>query len=599
MNTQLKTRFISYRLAVSQLSGAMLRNLPGKAAGTIALTGLLISGCAQQPSQPDSILQSHQADLPAVEYTQGELNRETLYDLIIAELAGQEEQYELSLANYIRQSRLTKDPAIAKRATYIAQYINKPQRMLEAATLWQEAEPDNAEPYQIAASILLQQGDFDHALPLLNKALDHSNPQTLQMIANSSGKLSQKERQAYIDVLSEKNTTKANPTLLTTLGILYKSNNQPGPASKAFDQAIELSPKHHGALFQKAELLRKQGKVKQALGLLEGVIEGKQAEQQLHTLYIQLLFQDDQNEKAVKQANLLLELRRAEPQLGFYLALLMLEKDLIEDSEAVFKKILNRYPQNTTPYYYLGLIELQRENDAQALEYLTKVKDPNNLLPALSRISDLLDNADKRDQLQKIMREARNVTPERAIQIFIVEAEWLDLHDHKDAAINLLDEALQRYNDDIALLYARAMMMSPQDFKLMEQDLRKVLELDPNNSMAMNALGYTLTLYTDRYDEALELIRQALEITPDDAAVLDSMGWILYKLDRNDEALPFLERAYEMFPDAEVAGHLIQVYFAQGQVTEAMKLLEKSQTDHPDNLFILEAAEAIGKTAAN
>ena len=123
-----------------------------------------------------------------------------------------------------------------------------------------------------------------------------------------------------------------------------------------------------------------------------------------------MLFQDNQNEKAVKQANLLLELRRAEPQLGFYLALLMLEKDLVDESEAVFKKILVRYPQNTTPYYYLGLIELQRENDEQALEYFTKVKDPNNLLPALSRISDLLDNADKRAQLQKIMLDARNST---------------------------------------------------------------------------------------------------------------------------------------------------------------------------------------------
>ena len=88
----------------------------------------------------------------------------------------------------------------------------------------------------------MQQGDFDHALPLLNKALDHSNPQTLQMIANSSGKLSKDERQAYIDVLSTKNTDTANATLLTTLGILYKSNDQPEEAEKAFDQAIKLSP---------------------------------------------------------------------------------------------------------------------------------------------------------------------------------------------------------------------------------------------------------------------------------------------------------------------------------------------------------------------
>ena len=132
MNTQFRTRFLQYRLAVSQLSGAVLRKAPGKTAGAIALAGLLISGCAQQPSQPDSLLQSRQTDLPAIEYTRGELNRETLYDLIIAELAGQEEQFELSLANYLRQSRLTKDPAIAKRTTYIAQYMNQPQRILEA-----------------------------------------------------------------------------------------------------------------------------------------------------------------------------------------------------------------------------------------------------------------------------------------------------------------------------------------------------------------------------------------------------------------------------------------------------------------------------------
>lgn len=130
----------------------------------------------------------------------------------------------------------------------------------------------------------------------------------------------------------------------------------------------------------------------------------------------------------------------------------------------------------------------------------------------------------------------------------------------------------------------------------MEQDLRRVIEIDPQNSMAMNALGYSLTIYTERYDEALQLISQALAITPDDPAALDSMGWVLYKLGRTPEAVPYLEQAYDAFPDPEVSSHLIRVYNADGQLLKARSLLEQELLKHPDNEYLSEAAEAISNT---
>ncbi|WP_432470948.1 tetratricopeptide repeat protein [Amphritea sp. HPY] len=560
----------------------------------ITLFSLIVTGCALQPQQNKQAY----TPLPEVEYQPGQLNRETLYELIVAEVAGQRKQFELSLANYMHQSRMTGDPVIAKRATYIAQYLQQPEKTLEAAQLWQETEPDNPEPYQISAGLLLRQGDFNAALPLLQKALQHSDQQTLLVIRAQSERLSADELTAYIHLLEQyrKETGTTDTGLFTTLGILYKHHGKLQLAGQRFDQAIASNPKNHEAIYQKAELFRIQQRYPEAISLVEPELNQDSPNQQLYTLYIQALFQNDQSDKAVTQAKQLLQLYPNEPQLGFYIALLLLENENIDDSRLILEQLLQNFPNNTTPHYYLGLIAQREQRDQAAISHFLQVRDNNNILQSFARISGLLDNADDKMQLQSIMLDGRNSLPQISIQLFVAEAEWLNLHDYKDEALNLLDEALQQHKDEINLLYSRAMMLDPQDISLMEQDLRRVIEIDPQNSMAMNALGYSLTIYTERYDEALQLISQALAITPDDPAALDSMGWVLYKLGRTPEAVPYLEKAYDAFPDPEVSSHLIRVYIAAGQLLKARSLLEQELLKHPDNEYLSEAAEAISNS---
>ncbi|GGK78494.1 tetratricopeptide repeat protein [Amphritea balenae] len=558
---------------------------------TTALATALLSGCSSmqnQDTQTTSVI-----PLSNVEYQPGELNRETLYELIVAEMAGQRKNFDLSLENYLHQAQLTGDAAIAKRATHIAQYLQREDELLLASSLWQQAEPENSEPYQISASLLLRKGDFSAALPLLRKALKHSDKQSLLIINSQADQLSPEETQAYIQLLKEHKQQNNSAELQTTLGILYKNLGKPELAFDSFDQALALDKSHKAALFQKAELLRIQNKYKQAIRLIEPQLDSEQADQQLFTLYVQLLFQSDQIKKASQQAQLLNDSFPDEPQLSFYVALLLLENKQIDQSRAIMEDLLERYPNNSTPHYYLGLIEQREKNTELAIEHFLKVRDSNNIMQSFSRISSLLDHPDNQSRLQTIMQEGRSSLPEISIQLYVLEAEWLNLHDSKSSALSLLDEALQQHNNDINLLYTRAMTLDPQDISLIEKDLRQVLELEPDNSMALNALGYTLTIYTDRLDEAFDLISKAHQLNPQDPAILDSMGWILYKQGKARDSISFLKQAWDAFPDPEVSSHLIQAYHAAGQEQQALDLLQQELLKHPDNEFLIDAASAI------
>ncbi len=560
---------------------------------TLIATLLSIGGCTSQFSKP--VTTAAITPLPVVEYIPGELNRETLYELVVAEIAGQRKEFDISLENYLHQAQLTGDPAIAKRATYIAQYLHQPDQTLLASTLWQQAEPENPEPYQIAAGILLRKGDFSTALPLLRKALHHSNPQTLMVISAQAEQFSAEEAGAYIGLLEEFSNQSSDATLLTTLGLLYKQQGNKKQALQHFNAALQAEPDHLEAIKQKAELFRTQNKFKQAISLLEAQLEKGKPDQQLNTLYVQLLFQSKQSKRGAEQAQLLIERFADKPQLSFYVALLLLENEQVAQSRQIMKDLLSRYPDNTTPYYYLGLIEQQDGNSELAISHFLKVRDNNNLLPAFRRIATLLDHPSDRLQLQNITREARNSIPEISIQLYVLEAEWLNLNDYKGTALSVLDEALQQHQDDVNLLYTRAMILEPQDIQLIERDLRRVIELEPDNSMALNALGYTLSLYTDRFDEAFELIAEALRLKPDDPAILDSMGWVLLKQGKAAEAISFLQQAYKLFPDPEVSAHLIQAYQTSGQPLRAQELLQQELLKHPDNEFLMDAATSINK----
>ncbi len=165
-----------------------------------------------------------------------------------------------------------------------------------------------------------------------------------------------------------------------------------------------------------------------------------------------------------------------------------------------------------------------------------------------------------------------------------VEAQVLSRHEFKEEVFALLDDAVDADSENVDLLYFRAMTGERFDrLDILERDLRAIIELEPDNADALNALGYSLTDQTDRHEEALVLIEKALTIKPDEAAFIDSMGWVQYRLKNFDEAARYLREALDMFPNDEVAAHLGEVLWSLGKKIEAGQVWEKALELTPDS----------------
>lgn len=208
----------------------------------------------------------------------------------------------------------------------------------------------------------------------------------------------------------------------------------------------------------------------------------------------------------------------------------------------------------------------------------------NDYLPAQQRQAELLFNQQRNDDASRRLAEAREAQPDYAIQLYLIEAEGLSNHDQVDSAWQVINQGLEQFPDDLNLLYTRAMLAEKRDdLAQLEHDLRYILEREPDHAMALNALGYTLADRTTRYQEAHDLIEKAHQLNPDDPAILDSLGWVNYRLGNLEEAERFLRLALKKFPDHEVAAHLGEVLWARGKQREARSVWREALAETPDS----------------
>lgn len=172
------------------------------------------------------------------------------------------------------------------------------------------------------------------------------------------------------------------------------------------------------------------------------------------------------------------------------------------------------------------------------------------------------------------------------------------LHQRADDAAGELDafeRGLAAYPDDGALLYARGLAWERRDdVARAEADLRKILVAEPENVAALNALGYTLADRTTRYKEALALIDRARTADPDNPAIVDSYGWVLYRMGRTKEALVQLRRAWALVKDPEIAAHVGEVLWVSGKQDEARRYFDEARRLDPDNRALQRAVEKFG-----
>jgi Flp pilus assembly protein TadD len=226
-----------------------------------------------------------------------------------------------------------------------------------------------------------------------------------------------------------------------------------------------------------------------------------------------------------------------------------------------------------------------------------KVEDGGDFFSANNRIGRILIGANQADQFHAYLMRLRDKNPDKRAQLYALEVDVLAKVGNLDASMAVLNQALEEFPGSSALRYTRSMLWEQQgNLALMESDLRAIIAQEPENATAMNALGYSLANRSQRVDEAHELIARALELEPGEPAILDSMGWVLYRQGSYAEALTYLSQAYGKFPDPEVAAHLGEVLWVSGETKAAMDIWRDALLKDPEHEILVSTLERLGVT---
>jgi tetratricopeptide (TPR) repeat protein len=343
----------------------------------------------------------------------------------------------------------------------------------------------------------------------------------------------------------------------------------------------------------KVNILKNLHRSSDALAFLKSVIErGEGENRRLRLIYARFLFEDRHLRESQEQYEYVLEQSPNDGDILFALALLAIEQNHDVVARDYLDQMVRWNRRVGEAHYYLGNIAERLTDKPRAIREYRQVGRGYEFLPALSRISFLMIEQGQVHEMRSYMENMRSENPENTDQLAMIEAQALSNNGMSEEVFDLLDNLIEIDSENLDLLYFRAMAGQKFDrMDIMESDLLRVIELDPENSDALNALGYTLADQTDRHSEALVFIERALAIKPDEAAFIDSMGWVQYRLKNFQAAVKYLRRALELFTNDEVAAHLGEVLWVVGEQREASTVWRKALQLTPESEILKKVIE--------
>jgi tetratricopeptide (TPR) repeat protein len=571
-----------------------------------------IVGCASV-AQPASTAQSAAADgtapaavalgsntLPDIELT-GPL----LYQIMAAEVALQRGEAGSAFATYMNVARQTRDPRLARRATEIAFGSRAGAQALEAAQLWRELAPRSTEAAQMLAAMQIANGRYQDAAPLLTEQLSKAdNP--IEELARIQRALARGPDRAAGFLLLESLAApyRDDPTRGAEVRLILAGGaHAAGLAQRAVQEAraaLSLQPESERAALLAAQLLaRPDGKDSsegrtQALELLQAFLRRRPDSSEVRLAYARLLIADNKYPAAREQFADLLQRDAANLDALYAMGVLTLDdKPPRTAARGYFErylKLLETSPGSRDPdpaYMNLARIAEDERMYDEALKWLERIDDGEQYVPARLRQALVLGKLKRVEEARKLLAETAaqpSRSDEEKTQVVVAEGQLLREARRYRESFEVLSAALTRTPDNTSLLYDTAMAAEKLDrIDVMEMHLRRMMQLKPDDAHAFNALGYTFADRNTRLQEAQDLVAQALKLSPNDAYIQDSMGWVYYRLGNLPKAREYLERAWQSRPEAEVGAHLGEVLWQMGERDAARRIWRESTAAEPDN----------------
>jgi len=521
------------------------------------------------------------------------LTEDLLFKYLTAEIADQRGNWQTAYVNMLSIAQQTRDPRIARRAAEIALNAKQPNEALAAVRLWREVAPHSEEAAQYYLGLAVLNDNIAEAKPLLQQRLKEARPQALGVSILQTQRLlaRTKDKSAAFTLLEE--LVAPYQSLPESHLALAQSAFAQGDNSRAIQEArnaLALEPDSELAILTLAQVLPEKN---DAANTLTSFLSSHPKAREVRLAYARMLVEQKQYPRATSEFKILLKDQPQDLTVLYALGLLSAQNNNLKDAEnylTTYLSVLGTQPDDerdpTQALLILAQIAEDRNDTQAALKWLDQIDSTSSqaFLGAQIKRAQLIAKAGDLPAARKLLKDLNVEGEEERIQILAAEAQILRTANHTPEAMSVLENGLKQFPKNTDLLYDYAMMAEKaNNLPVMETALRKIIKLAPNNQHAYNALGYSFAERNIRLPEAYALIEKAMQLAPEDPFIMDSMGWVQFRLGKLKEAESMLRHAYQLRPDAEIATHLGEVLWVKGQQEDAKKLWRDANVKDPKN----------------
>jgi Flp pilus assembly protein TadD len=531
--------------------------------------------------------------LPGDKLPNVELTSDLFYKLTKAELDFKRGQWQSAYVTMMVLAQQTRDPRLARRASEMALSAKQGNEALAAIRLWRELAPDSDEAAQYFLGFAVLGDDLAEAEQLFAQRLKAAQPngRPLLMFRMQQFLLRAKDKAAAFALMDRV----LQPYLATQEAhlVLAQGANAAGDAERARAEAakaVAIKPDSELATLTMAQMLQD---LDGAQKLFAAFLQKYPAAREVRSAYARLLVEQKQYGQAREQFLVLLKEQPDNPGTLYALGIMSLQGQDANAAEGYFKRYVQVLEAEPDPerdpskaLMLLAQIAEEKGDLDGALAWLDKIGSDDARAALSARLKRAQITARKGD-IEGARAQLKDITPaDPAEQVQILQTEGQLLRDSGRAAeaFKTLQDGVLRFPNSPDLMYDYALAAEKLGkVDAMETALRKVIEAVPDNHHAYNALGYSLADRNVRLDEAYELIDKALKMAPGDPYIMDSMGWVLFRMGKLKEAEQSLRQAYALRGDAEIAVHLGEVLWMQGDKAGAAKLWREARAKDPKN----------------
>ncbi|MDH5544731.1 MAG: tetratricopeptide repeat protein [Gammaproteobacteria bacterium] len=557
-------------------------------------TGLL-TACSSTPQRHDSN-NGRLLEKPGdVDF--GSVQANMMYEILVGEIATQRGQPDVAAHFYLEAAKKSHDPEIAARTARIASFAKEDTVALEAARIWVENDPGNLEATRMLTVFYIRTGKIEDTKKLVMTLLEASEERISRTILHI-GAMLQREASEKSAVEISAFVSERYPQYAETHYVhasLLLGVNEKEQALAAVEKALKIKQDWIDAITLRARVLIQLSRSEEALTYLAKYLKSHPSEDGVRLTYARALVDVRRLEEARSQFELLAVKMPDNEDVLFTLAMLSMQFKQLDEADGYLRQLYKMGKSSSQVMYYLGQIAEQKENDSDALNWYNRISSGEYYLDSQLRIASVLARSNSLNEALEHIRALEIKTLEEKKEILIFEGNLLKNAGQFKDAYNLYSRGLDEFRNDIDLLYSRALVAEKLDrIDVTIEDLQFVLQREPDNAAAHNALGYTLADRTNRLEEALQHIKRAMELEPEDPAVIDSLGWVYFRLGQHDKAVELLRQAYTMIRDGEVAAHLGEALFVSGQTSEARQVWDEAREQFGDNEVLLQTMKRFG-----